>query len=573
MLTGSSPDDHSQGNPLLERAAVLLAVALMLLGAVIRLRAYLVQSPLYIDEALLVQNILTRSIARLWQPLDLAQSAPPLFLVAVQAIGRAFGYGERALRVLPLLAGCILLPVAWMASRQMLAKEESAIVVALLALSPIAIFYANMFKPYSSDMLVTAVIIGVSIPAIRLPSNRRLLLVALTGVLCILVSSTALFVLGGAGASLGIRALRDRATRTIVAVAAMGAVWCGLIVALLRTTYAQLSDPGSAAALYMHDFWKSTFFLHSKRGLVDSLRRSMASLLSASFFDNPGGDHFGVVTIILLVLFVIGLVVLLRRERDLFVLLAVPLVMLLLASLANRYPLGTRLVLFMAPITAIGIAIGMGAVLRRFPPVARIGLLACALAVPGLHGLSLLKHPQDPAPRTPYDEWISRGAQLSVPDASAIFVRSEDVPTLLYYGFDKSRPDSAVARRLLNLIDLRGPVPLFTPMRDLIGLPRDVPDSALLVPVKARRVLVMRQSWFFASRGRTRPDSAWGPREAASIRAAGPCTDIYLGPVTSEDEALSTAIESLGGVITNRRQVRANSRFRACFPARSPAPG
>ena len=177
-----------------------VVVALVIVIAIaIRVHAWLTPFPFFVDEVLVAENLLTRSALALWKPLELAQTAPPLFLVAEKAIGGVFGYSETAMRALPLIAGCALLPMAWFVSRPLVSAEARVVLVALLAFSPSVIFYADFLKQYSSDVLTTLVIIAVTLRALRTPDWRHVIGVAIVGVVAILFRARAFFCLPALG--------------------------------------------------------------------------------------------------------------------------------------------------------------------------------------------------------------------------------------------------------------------------------------------------------------------------------------------------------------------------------------
>src|SRR5262245_49451233 len=89
-----------------------LWVALLFIGAGLRLWQYLARTSLWIDEIALVENVLHRTLRQLVsQPLYLDQLAPPLFLAGLKGTAAAFGDGELALRLLPQLAALASVPL------------------------------------------------------------------------------------------------------------------------------------------------------------------------------------------------------------------------------------------------------------------------------------------------------------------------------------------------------------------------------------------------------------------------------------------------------------------------------
>src|SRR5215207_3016737 len=83
----------------------VIAGLLILLGTVLRLRQYLIGRSLWSDEAMLALNIVDRSFAGMFQPLDYDQGAPIGFLLVEKMVNSVLGKHEFALRLFPLLAG------------------------------------------------------------------------------------------------------------------------------------------------------------------------------------------------------------------------------------------------------------------------------------------------------------------------------------------------------------------------------------------------------------------------------------------------------------------------------------
>ena len=79
------------------------------MGAVLRLRVYSNGRSLWFDESLLALNILHRSTAGIFRPLDYHQGAPLGFLFLLKLATKIGGGSEFALRAIPLLAALISL--------------------------------------------------------------------------------------------------------------------------------------------------------------------------------------------------------------------------------------------------------------------------------------------------------------------------------------------------------------------------------------------------------------------------------------------------------------------------------
>ncbi|HEY7362621.1 MAG TPA: hypothetical protein VIE37_00835, partial [Methylomirabilota bacterium] len=93
----------------LDRAITILLV----LGVALRLRAYLANRSLWLDESFLALNIINRPFAELRQPLEYVQAAPFGFLYAERLVVELLGASEYALRLLPLLCGIASVFIFW----------------------------------------------------------------------------------------------------------------------------------------------------------------------------------------------------------------------------------------------------------------------------------------------------------------------------------------------------------------------------------------------------------------------------------------------------------------------------
>src|SRR4029453_15341079 len=96
-------------------------------------------------------------------PLHLGQAAPPGYLFLVQLTTSLLGISEPALRLPALVAGILMLPLAWLAARRVLPHRAALLALALLALSPLLIYYSNEVKPYAFDGMVAALLVYLAL--------------------------------------------------------------------------------------------------------------------------------------------------------------------------------------------------------------------------------------------------------------------------------------------------------------------------------------------------------------------------------------------------------------------------
>ena len=132
-----------------------LVAALVAVGCALRLRQYLFQRSLWLDEAMLAVSIASRSIADLLLPLEFNQNAPPLFLWASKAATVLFGINELALRAVPQIAGWFVVAGIAGATWRSFGPRGAVVGASLAALSPALIRFANEAKPYGVDAAAT----------------------------------------------------------------------------------------------------------------------------------------------------------------------------------------------------------------------------------------------------------------------------------------------------------------------------------------------------------------------------------------------------------------------------------
>ena len=84
------------------------------------------------------------------------EGTPPLYYVLSWFWAQAFGTGEVALRMLPAVLSVATVAVAYAAGRTLIDRRAGLIAAALMALNPLAVWYAQEARAYSLLMLLTA---------------------------------------------------------------------------------------------------------------------------------------------------------------------------------------------------------------------------------------------------------------------------------------------------------------------------------------------------------------------------------------------------------------------------------
>jgi hypothetical protein len=348
------------------RTASIALGALVVLGAALRIYSWIGNPSLWIDEAALARNIIDRGFHGLLAPLDAQQVAAPGFLWLEKLAITLFGTGERALRLVPLLASLASLPLFALIARRLLRPIAATFALSLFATATPLLFYASETKQYSLDV---AIALALFLLAIRArgggsdvgargdrhgPLGSRLTGLAVLGTIAPWFSQPSVFALGGVGLYLAIPFFRARGAAerraTLRRLLPLFALWAIGGGASIARSIMQM-DPTTRAAL--DNYW-SHGFMPLGSGIVAS-----ATWLGGTTHDVFAWLFPPIAATITVALFVLGIAALIRRADGSASLLLAPLAFMLLASVLRLYPVSYRLLLFTAP--SLLIAVGAGA--------------------------------------------------------------------------------------------------------------------------------------------------------------------------------------------------------------------
>jgi hypothetical protein len=407
------------------RTAVLVGWVVVAAGALLRLREYAVDRSLWRDEAALVYNVLHRGYLGFNRPLDFEQGTPPGFFVAVKAVIQVFGTSELALRAVPLLCGVGALVVALVLVRRHLDAPTGLVALGLMAASPSLIYFSGEVKQYSTDALVgLLILLAASTTWRRRYDLRSCVVLAAVGVVGVLFSYAATFVLVGAGLVLAWPVLRDRdwaRTRRIVAV---GVAWLfGWL-----TIYA-LFERHLDSDTYLRTFWADAFLPIPPTNHTGLQR--WGSALSTLFGMLTGNNAL---VWLLAPIAIVGIVHLWRANRGVLGVLVIPWLAVVAASSRQLYPATERLVLFVIPLLAVLVAAGAvvlaEAVTSRAPsPMLGHAVLAVVVVVCAAVALHRFASPQPVEEMRPLYERL----HADVRTGDTVYVAETAVPSFDYY--------------------------------------------------------------------------------------------------------------------------------------------
>ncbi len=328
---------------------------------------------LWMDEAMLAINILRRSCAQLFQPLDFVQSAPVGFLLCERLLAGSVPDPDYALRLFPL--GCFvaaLLSFQRICRRHVLRDGAALAALSLFAFARGLVYYASEIKQYGCDVLFATLLAEQALSP-EGHCRRRTLRMAVLGAVAVFFSNAACLVLPGVWFCWMLRNTGDVRSRLRDGVVA-GLCWAVSF--------------GAYFALFYHDanreqmtaYWTNfitAFPFRGGIGFAASLRL-IADKAGRLFLLAFG---FLPLAVLVPVAAAAGFAKLLRRRAwPLLALLATPPILHILVASLGQYPFSPRLMLYQIPFFLLALA-APGPV----PPAserARPWRVAMALAVP-----------------------------------------------------------------------------------------------------------------------------------------------------------------------------------------------
>lgn len=354
---GRGPVSSSRIDRILEAPA--LPWLFVALGVAARLQQYAFNRSLWWDEASLALNLVDRSYMELLVPLLHNQAAPVGFLWAVRLCIDLLGDSEYVLRLVPLLAGIASLFLVLELARTCLAPRAVWLAVALAAATPHLLYFAGELKQYSSDVMFALMLTLIAIRIEEVGSElRRVAIFGLLGAVALWVSHSAAFVVAGITLVLGIRCVRTRDHRGIIALGIVGAV----SLANLGLDYS-LSLQEISARSEMLDFWSGRAQAEGAPPGGAFMPLPPVNLAELAwfpksffkFFQNPVGLTS---TVLGAFCFVVGFAAMVRARTKHLSLLVAPAALALIVSGLEMFPFDTRLILFLVPAALILIAEG-----------------------------------------------------------------------------------------------------------------------------------------------------------------------------------------------------------------------
>jgi hypothetical protein len=324
-------------------------IALVALGAGLRLWQYFANTALWLDEVALARNILDRS---LWQlltsPLAYDQAAPRGFLLVEKVAVSVFGSSGYVLRFFPLITSLIALVVFWRIVARWLEGLPGLAALALFATAAPHVVFASQVKPYSFDVAVALLLLWLALDLRGLDlSVQKGLRVGIAGGVLVWFSLPSVLVAFAIGVSLILFSLNDRQPvpggRLRVLAMTVG-LW---LASALVSALVGLAGTTASTKEYLHRYWAVGF----PPVPISRIAKTLWPWDQLEALLGKGGAASLIYPVpkIYFALIVLGFVVLWSRDRILTASLLAPIGLTLAAAFARQYPFSDRLILFLTP--------------------------------------------------------------------------------------------------------------------------------------------------------------------------------------------------------------------------------
>ena len=326
------------------RLAALLDAAgfcICLLGIAAAIHGNFAGRSLYVDEAMVVHSILTRSLRGLaGSPLPYNQTAPVLWLWIVKAVTMAFGSSEVALRSFSVVSYAAALGLTAWTAKRFFGVRCPWMAAAFLANMLAFLCYANVVKPYEFEAVCVLAVLAAE--GFRREGKLRWPAVAGIWIAAMLGGNPPVFFAAACLLHEGVGALRARDRRRLVAVAGAGAA----VLAVFAAYWAWWLR-GTAGSDFMQDWWRNQM-LSVRPPTAETFARDVR-IVKRCYFETVFGARAVAVAWLLAGAVAMAWTGKARNRR----LLTTPLMLALVASAMHRFPVDLRLWVFSFPVVAI----------------------------------------------------------------------------------------------------------------------------------------------------------------------------------------------------------------------------
>ena len=386
------------------RFALLLVLAA---GVFLRVFHYLNNRSLWEDEVFLASSLIRMDFMELATlPLDYQQRAPIGFLWLAHLGVFLFDKRELSLRLFPFIAGIAALFTFVPVARYFLRSKQGVFAaVFVAALAPPLVYHAVEVKQYGTEFFASILSLFLYTRYDQRKKIKDLLTWGFSGAIILWFSFSSLFVLFGMAGAIGLNCMIKKDWKNLVLYMIPFSLW--LLSFLIQYVFFISKFPEEE---WLVQFWRNRdAFLplppHSVGDFLWPLKQIYSLVrypMGLTWFDLDYNHYYSNNVRILarmpvLPIFagLMGLWALVKSDRKHLLLFSLPVVLALVASAFEFYPLRERLTVFLAPIFILVIAKGVEEIYNFPLPVFAKNLFFFALlAAPFVNSTFQVIHPE-----------------------------------------------------------------------------------------------------------------------------------------------------------------------------------
>ncbi len=338
---------HFPVNLVKKNILYILLFAVIFAGIFLRFKLFLFNQSFYFDEVLLANNIINSNFADFFAPLDYVQISPPFFMIISKFILNISGCSgdiflrDLILRLFPFLCSVfavILFPL--FVNKAFNNKYLTLISTYIISFNQAAINYSSEFKQYSTEMLITIILLIIFLKInLKDDSIRKIFCFSLIFCLAPWVSLSSFFVLAGGFFVI----LFDFIKENFKDKFKFSIILLMFFINILCYWFFYLKNIFLSSYSFMNNYWSvelPSFF--SLYDFVLMFNDKMNSLISCPFQNY-------------LIWFIIfNLVILFSfKNYKLIMLILLPVCLCIFSSFFKLYPYEGRLILFLLPVFAV----------------------------------------------------------------------------------------------------------------------------------------------------------------------------------------------------------------------------
>ncbi len=434
-----------------------LIYSLIVLGIILRVVQYLYNRSIWLDESFIALNVMNRSFLELLKPLDFGQAAPLGFVLIEKIMTSIFGNGEYALRLFPLISGIISIFLFYGIIKRWLDEKVVPIALILFVISERLIYFSSEVKQYSSDVIVSLLLLFVFIIYLEKEDVKfsDFVIPGLIGSLAIWFSFSSFFILTGFGITIFLIYIKKREYYKLRPLFLIFFLWGISFILNFLFSLNEISMGQALLEYFQYDFmplsiksFQDIFWFLKAFYKFFSFTLGFPALRSIigwhSFTNGIGISEFSMyslstrVTLVVIALLVLnaGLIFFLGtysfflKSKEKFFILISPFFVSLFVSGFRLYPFVGRTNIFLVPIAFIFIAEGVFFLRKAIKPkIVSLVIIALLFSYPILSsGYHIIK-PNRVEEIRPVIEYVNDNWQ----DRDILYVYKFSIPAFTYY--------------------------------------------------------------------------------------------------------------------------------------------